>query len=268
MGWTSTQIRLPPFWLGPSRKNLTELRGFIGICNYYRSFCPNFSAVIEPLSQMLRKDVPIVQTDERMAAFNALKAMLTTPPTLSLPKDDGMWVVDVDCSAFAIGAVAQQWQNGELKVIEYASRTLNRAERSYCATRRELLAMIFALKHFRSYLLGHHFVCRVDHMALKYYQSTPEPIGQQARFLDFLAEFDFSLEYRPGKDHTNCDSLSRIRPCEVDNGSSCKQCNRRVTGTHVSTVVSLRGLANVSCSPKSLRKRLMTTGRGPPRRRT
>jgi len=171
----------------PFPKNLTELRGFIGICNYYRSFCPNFSAVIEPLSQMLRKDVPIVQTDKRMAAFNALKAMLTTPPTLSLPKDDGMWVVDVDCSAFAIGAVAQQWQNGELKVIEYASRTLNRAERSYCATRRELLAMIFALKHFRSYLLGHHFVCRVDHMALRYYQSTPEPIGQQARFLDFLA---------------------------------------------------------------------------------
>jgi len=100
------------------------------------------------------------------------------------------------------------------------------------------LAMIFALKHFRSYLLGHHFVCRVDHMALKYYQSTPEPIGQQARFLDFLAEFDFSLEYRPGKDHTNCDSLSCIRPCEVDNGSSCRQCNRRVTGTHVSSVTT------------------------------
>ena len=144
----------------------------------------------------------------------------------------------MDCSAFGIGAVAQQWQNGELKVIEYASRTLNRAERSYCATRRELLAMIFALKHFRSYLLGNHFVCRVDHMALKYYQATPEPLGQQARFLDFLAEFDFELQFRPGREHTNCDSLSRVRPCEVDGGYPCKQCNRRVTGSHVSSVTT------------------------------
>jgi len=150
---------------------------------------------------MLRKNVPIKQTEERMAAFNALKAMLTTPPILAMSIDDGEWVVDVDCSAFAIGAVAQQWQNGELKVIEYASRTLNRAERSYCATRRELLAMIFAMKHFLSYLQGHRF-CRVDHMALKYYQSTAEPLGQQARFLDFLGEFDFDLQYRVGKDHT------------------------------------------------------------------
>ena len=163
---------------------------------------------------MLRKDVPIKQTGEQMAKFNTLKAMLTTSSVLAMPNDDGEWVVDVYCFAFAIGTVAQQWQNGELKVIEYASRTPNRAERSYCATRSELLAMIFALKHFRSYLLGRRFVCRVDHMALKCYYSTAEPLGQQARFLDFFSEFDFDLQYRAGKDHTNCDSLSRIRPCE------------------------------------------------------
>jgi len=87
---------------------------------------------------MLRKDVPIKQTKKRMAAFNALKTMLTTFPILAMPNDEGKCVIDVDCSAFAIGAVAQQWQNGELKLIEYASRTLNCAERSYCATRREL----------------------------------------------------------------------------------------------------------------------------------
>jgi len=91
---------------------------------------------------MLRKNVPIKQTEERMATFNTLKAMLTTSSVLAMPNDDGEWAVDVYCFAFAIGTVAQQWQNGELKVIEYASRTPSRAERSYCATRRELLAMI------------------------------------------------------------------------------------------------------------------------------
>ena len=142
--------------------------------------------MVEPRSEMSRKDVRIEPTEKRMAAFNALKAMLTTPSILAMPNDKDEWVVDVDCSAFAMGAVAQQWQNGELKVIEYASRTLYRAERSYCATRRELLTMIFALKHFRSYLLGYRFVCRVNHMALKYYQSTAEPLGQQARFFRFF----------------------------------------------------------------------------------
>ena len=53
-------------------------------------------------------------------------------------------------------------------------------------------------------------------MALKYYQATPEPLGQQARFLDFLAEFDFGLQFWPGREHANCDRLSRVRPCEVD----------------------------------------------------
>jgi len=203
----------------PFAQNITELRGFIDICNYYRSFCPSFSTIIEPLTEMLRKDVPIEPTEERLAAFNALKAMLSFPPALAMSTDDEAWVVDVDCSAFGVGAVAQQWQNGKLKVIEYASKTLNRAERFYCATRRKLLAMIFALKHFRFYLLGNYFVCRVDHMVLKYNQVTPEPLGQQARFLDFLAEFDSELQFRPGRKHTNCDSLSRVRPCKVDGGT-------------------------------------------------
>ena len=75
-------------------------------------------------------------------------------------------------------------------------------------------------------------------MALKYYQSTAEPLGQQARFLDFLAEFDFDLQYRASKNHTNCDALSRIRPCEKDGRMPCKQCNRRITGTHVASVTT------------------------------
>jgi len=201
----------------------------------YTTFLPisDNRTIIEPLTEMLRKNVPIEPNEERVAAFNALKAILSSHQFWQCPP-----MMDVDCSAFGIGAVAQQWQNGESKVIEYASRTLNRAERSYCATRRELLAMIFALKHFRSYFLGNHFVCRVDHMALKYYQATPEPLGQQARFLDFLAEFDFELQFRPGREYTNCDSLSRVRPSDVDWGNLWKQCNRRVASSHVSSVTT------------------------------
>ena len=71
----------------PSPENLTELRGFIGICSYYRSFCENFSSVIEPLTEMLRKEVPIVPNEQRVAAFNKLKAMPTSPPVLAMPRE-------------------------------------------------------------------------------------------------------------------------------------------------------------------------------------
>jgi len=209
----------------PFPRSLTELRGFLSLCSYYRKFCPGFSAKAEPLTEMLRKGARVEQTPRRMQAFDDLKQFLTTAPVLAMPNDDGNYVLDVDGSLTNCAAVLQQWQNGVLRVIEYASRTFNKAERSCCVTRREMCAMIFGLRHFPPYLLGRKFDCRVDHMALTYYSKTVEPVGQQARYLDFIADFDFVLKYRPGAKHANCDALSRLRPYEVTSGEPCRQCN-------------------------------------------
>ena len=105
-----------------------------------------------------------------------MKAFLASPPVLAGPIDDGLYVLDVDSSM--LGAVLQQYQNGVLKVIEYASRTFNSAERRYCATRLEMAGLVFGLRHFGQYLLGRHFTVRCDHMALVYFSKTKEPIGQ------------------------------------------------------------------------------------------
>ena len=85
-----------------------------------------------------------------MEAFQKLKSALTEAPILGVPRDDTSckWVVDRDASSHAAGAVLQQWKDGKLRVTEYASRVFNRAEHNYCATRRELTAVIFALKVF------------------------------------------------------------------------------------------------------------------------
>src|SRR5206468_7696172 len=119
---------------------------------------------------------------------------------------------DTDASNTAIGAVLSQVQEGEERVIAYASRTLSRPERNYCVTRKELLAVVYFTKQFKSYLLGREFLIRTDHSALRWLKLTPEPIGQQARWLEKLEEFNYRIEHRPGQKHTNADALSR-RPC-------------------------------------------------------
>ena len=85
-----------------------------------------------------------------------------------------------------------------------------------------MLAIIFALKHFRCYLTGlPHFRLVTDHKSLEFFDKSKEPVGQIARYLEFLSDFNFVLEHRPGRKHANADIRSRIRPCEVDQGKPC-----------------------------------------------
>lgn len=226
----------------PFPRTISELRGFLGLCSYYRSFCPGFATVADPLTECLRKGVTLCHTPERQAAFDKLKQMLTSTPVLAMPRDDPdcTYVIDSDASGTGGSAILQQWQDGKLRVIEYASRTFNASERAYCATRREMAALIFGLKQFRPYLLGRRFQIRVDNMALTYYRNMKDATGQAARYLDFLSLFDFEPVYRSGSRHVNADSVSRLRPCELDGGEPCKQCNRRVTGQHCVNAVNTR----------------------------
>ena len=102
-------------------------------------------------------------------------------------------------------------------MIAYASRTLSKAERQYCATRRELLALIWGAQHFRPYLYGQRFVVRTDHNALKWLRNFKQPEGQVARWLEILSEYNMEIEHRPGRQHTNADAPSR---------SPCSQCGK------------------------------------------
>jgi len=130
----------------PVPRNVTEVRAFVALAAYYRKFQKNFSTIAAPLYELTRKGEKFVWNEHRQQAFDELKEMLTTAPVLSLPTDDGAFLVDVDSSSWATGGVLQQYQEGELKVIAYSSRTLSKAERSYCTTRLETLAIVHALK--------------------------------------------------------------------------------------------------------------------------
>jgi len=150
--------------------------------------------------------------------------------------------MDTDASEKSIGSVLSQCQDGVEKVVAYASRSLDRREINYCITRKELLAVIHSLRYFKQYLMGRQFTVCSDHAALTWLRRTLEPIGQQARWLEVMEEFDFQIEHGPGNRHGNADALSR-RPCHVKD-CACKVLSNSVLeidedSTHmVATIVS------------------------------
>ena len=147
-------------WPVPTK--LREVRGFLGLCGYYRRFVHNFSEIAAPLHAMTRKNVPFQWTHQCQTAFDTLKCKLTTAPILALPRDEGQYIMDTDASDHGIGAVLSQIQDGEDRVVSYASRLYSTAEQRYCVTRKELLAVVFFMKQFRQYLLGRPFLVRTD----------------------------------------------------------------------------------------------------------
>ena len=201
----------------PTPTSQTEVRSFLGLASYYRRFILNFSDVVKPLTNLTKKEQPFIWTPECDEAFNTMKQMLTTAPILAYPQLDVNFILDTDASNYAIGAVLSQEQDGNERVIAYASKTLNRAEQNYCVTRRELLAVVYFLKYFRHYLYGQQVTVRTDHSALRWLLDFKDPEGQLARWLEVITQYQLTIEHRPGRSHSNADGLSR-RPC--------KQCKR------------------------------------------
>ena len=202
-------------------KTIREVRAFLGLAGYYRRFVPHFASIAAPLNSMMGKGKSFVWKEETQHSFDQLKLALTSPPILAMPSDTGEFILDVDAAYGSIGAVLSQIQDGSERVIAYASRKLDRREMNYCVTRKELLAVVYFLRYFRQHLLGRKFRIRSDHSALMWLKHTPDPIGQQARWLKIMEEFDFSIEHRKGSRHANADALSR-RPCPVCD-CACRQ---------------------------------------------
>ena len=196
--------------LWPTPKNIEDLRAFLGLAGYYRRYVQNFAEIAAPLHKLQNKGEKFRWTIECQKAFVKLKQRLISPPVLAHPRADTEFILDCDASGSALGCVLSQMHGPEEKVIAFASRAMNKAEKNYSTTRREMLSVIFGVKHFRYYLLGSHFTIRTDHNSLKWLNSFKNPEGQVARWLETLAEYNFSIVYRPGKEHQNADGLSRM----------------------------------------------------------
>jgi hypothetical protein len=190
-------------------KNVKDVRAFIGLVPFYRRLIPKFADIAKPLAELTRKDSLFQCGERQITAFQALKDAFCSSDVLAYPDFTTPFTLTTDASRVSVAAVVSQVQTGVDRPINYASRQLNRAEQNYSASELEILAVIWSLRQFRCYLYGRHFTIRTDHAALTYLHKFS---GNNARLLRWslrLAEYDFTVQYRPGTKIPHVDSLSR-----------------------------------------------------------
>ena len=190
-------------WAMP--KSVSELRSFLGLANYYRRFVEGFSKRASPLTELLKKDVHWNWDPECQTAFDGLKQALMEGPLLGIADVTKPFEVETDASDYALGGVLLQ--NGH--PIAYESRKLNAAERRYTVSEKEMLAVVHCLRAWRQYLLGSSFVVKTDNSATCHFFTQPKLTSKQARWQEFLAEFDFEFEHKKGSSNQAADALSR-----------------------------------------------------------
>jgi len=193
----------------PVPTKLKEVQAFIGLAGYYRKFIDNFSKIAKPLTLLTRKESTFAWNEEQQRAFEILKEKLITAPVLIYPDFNRKFVVTTDASGYAIGAVLSQGDAGKEKPVAYASRVLNKAERNYSTTEKELLAIVWAVNHFRPYLYGTKFKIITDHKALVWLFNIKDPGSRLIRWRLKLEEYDYEIVHKRGKANANADALSR-----------------------------------------------------------
>nr|KYP49928.1 Retrovirus-related Pol polyprotein from transposon 17.6 [Cajanus cajan] len=198
----------PPF-------NVKGIRSFLGHASFYRRFIKYFSMIARPLSNLLNKDTPFCFNDSCLKAFEALKARLTSAPIITAPD----WKLDFelmcDASDYAVGAILGQRRAKTFHAIHYASKVLNEAQINYATTEKELLAIVFALEKFWSYLIGSKVVVFTNHVAIKYLLTKPDSKPRLIRWILLLQEFDLEIKDKIGKQNLVVDHLSRLINDEV-----------------------------------------------------
>src|SRR5450759_4855007 len=193
-----------------------EVRGFLGCVGYYRRFIKGYAKLATPLTELLKKEEEFIWTERRQQVFDELKKTLAKAPVLSPPDWNQEFHVTIDASGWCLGAILWQYKGDKRECpVYYASRQMSPAEKKYTTTEREALAVVYACKKFRHYLLGYRIVFHTDHDSLKYLVNKPDLSGRIARWILLLQEFNYEVVVKPEKANSNADYLSRQRGQEA-----------------------------------------------------
>ena len=200
----------------PTPTNVTQLRSYLGLLNFYRRFIPKASTLLQPLNDLLKGKSDWHWGSEQKKAFEASKEALINSKALVHFDASKPIVVAADSSPYGIGAVLCHRIGDMEHPVCCVSRTLSSAERNYSQLEKEALAMVFALRQFHFYLWGQpHFTVVTDHKPLLGLFSPAKPIpplasGRIQRWGLLLQAYKFSLVHRSGALLHTADALSRL----------------------------------------------------------
>lgn len=200
----------------PAPTDVSQLRSFLGLINYYSRFIPNLSSILSPLNVLLCKGKQWQWTSECAASFKEAKEQLLSQSVLTHYDPKLPIRLACDASPYGVGAVISHiLPNGQERPIAFASRTLNKAEQNYAQIEREALGIIFGVRKFHHYLYGRQFTLLTDHRPLTTILSpckaTPSmAAARMQRWALLLAAHNYTIQYREAARHGNADGLSRL----------------------------------------------------------
>jgi hypothetical protein len=188
----------------------------LGILNYYHKFLNNLSSVLAPLYELLHDRVKWKWGPKQQEAFNLIKELLKSSKVLVHFKPELPLLLSCDASPVGIACImSHQMRDGSERPIMYVSRTLSTAEKNYSQIEREALAIVYGVKYFHKYVAGRPFSIITDHKPLLGLLNPSRPISHMTsvrlqKWCLALGGYNFKLQYKPGKLHSNVDALSRL----------------------------------------------------------
>ena len=197
-------------WQSPT--SVKGVQEFLGFANFYRRFILNYSSVVVPLTRLTRKDTPFVWESEQEEAFQKLKIAFTSAPILCHFDWEKSIVVETDASDFvSAGVLSQPDENDILHPVAFFSKKHSLAECNYEIYDKELLAIVRCFEEWHPHLIGspHPIQVLTDHKNLEFFKTKRTLNQWQIRWSEFMSEFPWYAEYRPGKLGGKPDSLTR-----------------------------------------------------------
>jgi len=219
---SNAKVKTIQEWLEP--KKIRDIQFFLGFANFYRRFIFNYSDIVIPLTRLTRKDTPWNFDKNCRRAFNTLKQAFTSAPILTHWIPDAQLVVETDASDYALAAILSiVTKDNEVHPVAFHSRTFSAPELNYDVHDKELLAIFKAFKIWRHYLEGSTSPIDVitDHKNLEYFSTTKVLTRRQARWSEYLSQFNLVICFHPRRFGTKPDALTRrwdIYPKGGDNG--------------------------------------------------